>query len=169
MILKKATIALVCSFGLVACEGGGGSIGPDEFGLLPTKPLEQPEDYSYLPTPTKGGPNRVDQNPDKDAVLALGGQPSRLEGGRIFVSEQALVTAASRYGVDGNIREELATEDAQLLKTRGARLLERLSGHSDTFRAYKRYVLDAEEEAARLRGLGIKTPTPTSEPPADQN
>lgn len=168
MVLRRLAILGVCGAALAGCEGGTGSIGPDEFGLIPTLPLEQPKDYTYLPEPTKGGANRVDRTPKKDAVAALGGQPLRLDSTGILAGEQALLTTATRYGVDPDIRKELAAADAELLRTRGARILERVAGHSDTIRAYEPFVLDARAEAARLRALGIKTPTPRSEPPEEQ-
>ncbi|MGB3408160.1 MAG: DUF3035 domain-containing protein, partial [Jannaschia sp.] len=33
---------------------------PDEFSILPTKPLQTPEDLAALPQPTPGGVNRTD-------------------------------------------------------------------------------------------------------------
>ena len=35
--------------------------GPDEFSIVPPKPLEMPEDLAALPEPTPGGENRTDQ------------------------------------------------------------------------------------------------------------
>jgi hypothetical protein len=51
--------------------------GPDEFGILPPKPLAMPEDVAVLPEPTPGGTNLTDQNPRADAIVALGGTPGR--------------------------------------------------------------------------------------------
>ena len=53
--------------------------GPDEFMILPNKPLQQPDDFAALPAPTPGGANRVDQEPLVDATAALGGNAARLE------------------------------------------------------------------------------------------
>ena len=36
---------------------------PDEFTVLPSKPLEAPEDYAALPTPTPGGWKPGGSNP----------------------------------------------------------------------------------------------------------
>lgn len=46
--------------------------GPDEFLVLPNKPLEAPANYAELPTPTPGGANRTDRNPQSEAIVALG-------------------------------------------------------------------------------------------------
>ena len=40
--------------------------GPDEFTIIPGKPLQAPESYAALPTPTPGGSNLTDQNPLAD-------------------------------------------------------------------------------------------------------
>ena len=84
--------------------------GPDEFSILPTKPLEQPEDYASLPEPTPGGTNRTDPTAEADMVAALGGNPARLTGGGVDVG---LISYVGRNGIAGNIREQLAAEDLQ--------------------------------------------------------
>ena len=53
--------------------------GPDEFSVLPVKPLTQPKDYAFLPAPTPGGGNLTDPNPKADAVVALGWQRGCVE------------------------------------------------------------------------------------------
>ena len=45
---------------------------PEEFSIVPAKPLQAPENFTELPQPTPGGTNRTDQTPLKDAVAALG-------------------------------------------------------------------------------------------------
>ena len=52
---------------------------PEEFSIVPVKPLQAPDSLTELPEPTPGGSNRTDQTPLKDAVAALGGSPSRLD------------------------------------------------------------------------------------------
>ncbi len=52
--------------------------GPDEFAVLPTKPLEMPENMAALPEPTPGGVNRTDPTPEADAIAALGGNAAVL-------------------------------------------------------------------------------------------
>ena len=51
------------------------SEGPDEFAILPAKPLEVPEDLAALPEPTPGGSNLTDPTPFADAAVAMGGNP----------------------------------------------------------------------------------------------
>ena len=48
-----------------------GGDGPDEFGIVPTKPLQMPDDLNVLPSPTPGGGNLTDPTPLGDAVAAL--------------------------------------------------------------------------------------------------
>ena len=83
----KAVIALLAVPGLSACGNGTPELmnlrtadGPDEFGIVPPKPLEMPESLSDLPEPTLGGSNRTDRNPEADAVVALGGKPGSAGG-----------------------------------------------------------------------------------------
>ena len=52
----RAAIALLAVLCLVACGNGDPQLmnlrsgeGPDEFGIVPPKPLEMPEDLSALP------------------------------------------------------------------------------------------------------------------------
>ena len=122
MVERKAMIvlALAASVALSACmrEPGGmmnlraSAAGPDEFAILPTRPLTMPSDYAALPEPTPGGSNRTDPTPIADATKALGGNPKRLaETGRIPAGDGAMVTAASRYGVNADIRGALAEEE----------------------------------------------------------
>ena len=100
----KPLTALCAAIIVSACSGNDPKLmnikstqgGPDEFSILPTKPLQEPPSYQALPAPTPGGKNITDPTPHEDAVAALGGQlrNTGLRGG-----EGALVAAASRYGV----------------------------------------------------------------------
>lgn len=159
----NAAIVVITSGILLTACAGGTSKGPDEFGVLPTKPLEQPEDYSYLPAPKPGVKNRADKTPNRDAIAALGGRPEYLDGTLISVGEQGLLSTISRYGVDPEIRRTLAAEDREIVRRGGARVLERLVGISDAVRAYEGEKLDPVAEAQRLRAMGIKTPIPIIE------
>ncbi|MBC7144531.1 MAG: DUF3035 domain-containing protein [Thioclava marina] len=133
--------------------------GPDEFGVLPTKPLEMPKDLSALPAPTPGGKNITDPTPEADAVAALGGNPRRLdESGQVPTGDRALVSAASRYGSQAGIRQTLAAEDYEWRKDHDGRLLERLLSVSVYYKAYKPMELDQSAELERWRRLGIITP-----------
>ncbi len=145
---------------LVACSGGGkSSKGPDEFSVVPTKPLSMPADFTSLPTPNVGAANRVDQNPNQDAVAALGGNASALDRSGVRGSETALLNAATRYGIAGDIRQTLEVEDAELRRKNGARVLERLAGQKITERTYRSQRLNNQQELVRLRARGVRTPT----------
>lgn len=128
--------------------------GPDEFSILPNKPLEVPENIAAqpLPKPTVGGANRVDATPLADATIALGGNPA---GG---VRDGGLVNYASRYGVAPGIRQSLATEDLEYRRKNDGRLLERLFNVNVYFKAYAKQSLDQYAELERMRRLGIRTP-----------
>jgi hypothetical protein len=135
------------------------SEGPDEFLIIPNKELTLPENLSALPEPTPGGSNRVDQNPIGDAVAALGGRPAALNAEGVPASDGALVAQASRFGVPGNIRTELAERDAEFRRrqSRGTRI--RLFPVDRYQQAYRRDAIDPFEEAERFRRSGLQTPT----------
>jgi len=125
--------------------------GPDEFAILPNKPLTQPQDYTALPQPTPGGANRADVTPIADATLALGGNPA---GG---ISDGGLVNHASRFGRDATIREQLAREDLEFRRQNNGRLLERAFNVNVYYKAYRKQSLDQYNELERLRRLGVRT------------
>lgn len=125
--------------------------GPDEFAILPNKPLTQPEDYATLPTPTPGGVNRTDQTPFADATRALGGNP---DGG---IRDGGLVNYASRYGVAPTIRTQLAKEDLEFRRKNNGRILERVFNVNVYYKAYRKQSLDQYIELERLRRLGVRT------------
>jgi Protein of unknown function (DUF3035) len=136
--------------------------GPDEFSILPVKPLSMPKDLAALPDPTPGGTNLVDPNPKTDALVALGGKPRDPKSGA--GADGGLVAYAGRDGVEGNVREVLAAEDLTYRKSNGPRLLERLFKVNTYFKAYRRQSLDQDEELARWRAQGVATP---SAPPSN--
>ncbi len=133
--------------------------GPDEFQILPTKPLEDPASYRELPTPTPGGTNRTDPSPFADAAEALGGSGVAATSSPMRASERALVSYASRFGVAADIRQTLAAEDLEWRHKHDGRLLERLFNVSVYYKAYRAMSLDQRAELERLRRLGIWTPT----------
>ncbi|MCQ0969476.1 DUF3035 domain-containing protein (plasmid) [Paracoccus sp. TK19116] len=135
------------------------SDGPDEFAILPTRPLELPPDLNVLPAPTPGGTNITDPAPMGDAVAALGGNPGQLAQQGIGASDGALVTYAGRGGVSPGIRQELAEADAAFRARNGRRLLEKLAGTPAYQRAYRTYRLDAQAENERWQRAGARTPT----------
>ncbi len=132
--------------------------GPDEFVILPTKPLEEPADFNSLPAPTPGGSNLTDPTPVADAVEALGGSGAQAIHSGMRASEQAVVAHASRFGVSASIRSDLAAADLEWRRKNNGRLLERLFNVSVYFRAYEKMSLDQYLELARLRQLGVWTP-----------
>ena len=133
--------------------------GPDEFQILPTKPLEQPDDFRTLPPPTPGASNRTDPTPFADAAEALGGSGAAATASPMRASERGVVSYASRYGVTAGIRETLAAEDLEWRRKHDGRLLERLFNTSVYFRAYRPMSLDQRAELERLRRLGVWTPS----------
>ncbi len=154
---------------LAACTGGEPGLmnigrdpvgGPDEFGIVPTKPLELPEDLAALPVPTPGGANLADPTPEGDVAAALGGDVGALARGP---ADDALLTHVTRHGVDGNVRAELAAADLEFRRRNQGRVLERLFDVNVYFRAYEEMALDRHAELARLRRLGIRT---SAAPPA---
>ena len=155
---------LMLALGLAACGGvrddprplmslRSPHDGPDEFAILPTKPLEMPKDFAALPEPEPGARNRVDPAPLDDAVIALGGRPGA--GG----NDAALVAAAGRNGVAGGIREQLAAEDAAFRGRNSPRLLERLFGASAYHRVYGTQTLRPDPELDRWRRANARTPS----------
>ncbi len=159
-------LAFALPMALAACsfkEGGMMNLrsshnGPDEFSILPTKPLTQPKSYSELPEPTPDGTNITDPTPRQDAVAALGGNPKYLTRAGIPGGDKGIVQAASRYGVTANIRGTLAAEDLEFRSENRGKLLERLFGTTVYFSAYSKQMLDRYAELRRMRRLGVRTP-----------
>lgn len=137
--------------------------GPDEFGIIPPRPLEMPQDLAALPEPTPGGTNRTDRDPQAEAVAALGGRPGATQG--VNTAHAGLYAYAARYGVTEGIRQTLAAEDLQYRRENDGRLLERLFNVNVYFRAYEPMSLDQHAELWRWRRAGVQTPS--APPPQD--
>jgi hypothetical protein len=133
--------------------------GPDEFSIVPPKPLELPESLTVLPEPTPGGINRTDPRPQEEAILALGGRPNGGAGGNA-----ALMSTVSRYGTDPAIREELAAADLEFRSENRGRPLERLFNINVYYSAYADQSLDQYMELRRWRAAGARTPSAPPEP-----
>lgn len=131
--------------------------GPDEFSVLPSKPLTLPDDVTALPEPTPGGSNLTDVTPLADATRALGGRP---DAGS---SDGRLVSYVSRFGVDPAIRSELAASDLDYRRRNNGRVLERVFNVNVYYKAYRKQSLDQYAELERLRARGVRT---VSAPPA---
>lgn len=141
--------------GLRDLRSSGG--GPDEFRVMPMGALVLPSDLDNLPEPTPGGTNISDPTPAADAVAVLGGNPNALVPNGIPASDGALITAASRNGVDPSIRQTLASEDAAF-RARQTRF-GLFRARDRYFQAYARQALDAYAELIRFRNAGIATPS----------
>jgi hypothetical protein len=128
--------------------------GPDEFSVLPTEPIEIPDDLASLPQPTPGGVNRTDPDPEGDAIAALGGNVERAQR-----NAGDIVNYASRFGVSGDIRGVLAAEDLAFRDRNQGRILERLFGTNVYYDAYRNVSLDQYAELQRLRRMGVRTPS----------
>lgn len=172
--LRMAAILAVLAPALAGCSGDrdpslmnirSTTRTPDEFAILPNKPIELPEDLAALPAPTPGAANRVDPTPEADAVAALGGNPARLSQTAVPASDGALVARTTRYGVAGGIRSELAAEDLEYRRKNDGRLLERVFNVNVYYRAYRKQSLDQYAELERWRRLGVQT---VAAPPAEQ-
>jgi Protein of unknown function (DUF3035) len=162
--MRLIALALIAVTGLAACADKGlrqvtsRGDGPDEFIIVPSKPLEQPESFSALPAPTPGSFNRTDQRPLEDSVARLGGQRSS-PNAAIPGQDGALVNHASRFGRDANIRATLAEADAKFRK-RSSRLTRIRIVREDFYnRAYRRESLNPGRVAAQFRRAGVPTPS----------
>ena len=161
----RAVLLTFCVLALGACESSGKLMtlasddGPEEFAIVPSKPLELPPDLAALPAPTPGGSNITDQNPDADAVAALGGNPAQLAAQGVGAGDGALIAHAGRHGVTPGARQITAQEDAEYRRRNGRRLLEVVARSNVYYRAYRRQSLDSQAELDRWRPTGVQTPT----------
>lgn len=168
MAMPRKTVLTLLAVTVIAGCGGRDDVtlsrirhtgnGPDEFSIIPGKPLQTPEDFANLPTPNPGGANLTDQNPLADGMVALGG--SSTAG---VASNGALVNHANRYGATPSIRQTLAAEDKELRRQHGRVDILRFLPGDDYVQAYRREWLDAYAEEQRLRNRGVLTPA--SPPP----
>ena len=165
-----SSLILILALSLSACgdttlrDLNDPAAGPEEFDIIPNKPLETPDNYTALPVPTPDQENLADATPKKDAVAALGGRPSLLDAQGTARSDAALVASASRFGVPAGVREQTAVEDAEFRKRRGRFSNIRLFKTDRYGSVYKRQTLDAQKTVETYRRAGRKTPTA---PPAN--
>ncbi len=163
----RAMVAVAAMLTLVACGDGTPQLmnlrsgqGPDEFAIVPPKPLQMPESLAELPQPTLGGTNLSDPQPFDEAIVALGGSPGAAGG--IPAGDGSLYSHAARFGVESGIRSTLASEDLDWRRDNNGRVLERLFNVNVYYKAYRKQRLDQQAELARWRAQGIKT---SSAPP----
>lgn len=139
------------------------SEGPDEFGIAPVGVLQQPQNYSELPTPTPGGANRTDRSALAEGVQAFGGTVGD-PNGPVPASEGALVQHASRLGVSPGIRSTLAQSDADFRRGKARFTQVRIVRVDRYNQVYRAEALDADAERERWRRAGARTP---SAPPSN--
>ncbi|MGB3176988.1 MAG: DUF3035 domain-containing protein [Albidovulum sp.] len=172
MTAKRVIRAIAVLGAVLALSGCGGLFGgkekapkllntksasrsPDEFTILPTKPLQLPDDLAALPNPTPGGSNITDPTPEADAVAALGGNPAVLT--RAGGGNGGLLSHAGRFGTSSDIRTVLAAEDLQYRRDNDGRLLERAFNVNVYYKAYGPMSLDQYAELERWRKVGLRT------------
>ncbi|WP_170411815.1 DUF3035 domain-containing protein [Ruegeria atlantica] len=172
MRLPRSIIALTLAFAAAGCSDIGlrhlqaPGAGPDEFSVLPVKPLTEPKDYAFLPAPTPGGENLTDPTPKADAVVALGGNAASLNPNTAIPSaDAALVTASSRYGVPANTRQEIEAQDAEFRRKQARLTRLRLFNVDRYSQVYRRETLNPDIQNEAARQAGIETP---SSPPVDE-
>ncbi len=163
---KSRAVILMAVLALAGCERSTlhdlrtNEPGPDEFSIIPVKPLTDPTDYASLPAPTPGQGNITDHQPLQDAVAALGGRPSALdETVGASAADAGLVHYVSRFGVPAGIRETVAGEDETFRKRRGRFLNIKLVKQDRYNDVYKRHTLDQNKELWRWRRAGALTPS----------
>ncbi|WP_120500494.1 DUF3035 domain-containing protein [Roseovarius sp. EL26] len=172
MAMSRVVIMAMVLTAIAACSGKDKPLtrikhtgsGPDEFAIIPSKPLQEPESYSNLPAPAPGTANLTDLTPKADGIAALGGNPAALGSTKIASSEAALVNHSRRYGADANIRNTVAKEDADVRKKRGRVNILGIGPDDDYTLAYKKEWLNSQAERDRLRARGVSTP---SAPPGE--
>jgi hypothetical protein len=151
---------VVATMLLSACEGGlrgtlreaGVVSTPDEFLVLPNKPLEMPADLTALPPPTPGATNRADLDPEIEAVAALTGRAAPAG----TASSPALVARGGP--ADPAIRPTLAAEDTTFRRDNRGRLFERWFGNNQERIVYGDVILDSDSEFDRQRAAGRRVP-----------
>ena len=70
--MRNGLLALALIGALTACNRAPGSTGPDEFAIVPNRPLTIPA-TNALPPPQPGGTNPADPRPIAEAMAAMGG------------------------------------------------------------------------------------------------
>jgi len=168
LAMRRMILATVAMGLLAGCSGDRGlrqlsvGNGPDEFSVMPSRPLQIPESLS-LPDPDAQSGNRADLAPRADAIVALGGDPARAFAGGIPARDSVLVAQVNRFGTSPDIRETLAAEDQAFRNRAGVFNVFNVFGGDRYFDAYARQALDAYAELARFAALGVAVP---SAPPA---
>lgn len=165
--ILKLAIVFAIGASLSACNRNSGNgrpllnlrqsaIAPDEFLVVPQKPLETPADLTSLPAPDPGAEARVTIDFEDNLLRALGGRP--LSGGAVPSSDSEFVSAArSNGGATPNIRAVMRAEDQAFREARSGRI-NRLAKKRKAVTIYDPMLLDPILEAARLQAQGVKIP-----------
>ena len=160
---------LVSLFLLSACSSDDARLrdlydvgtGPEEFAVLPSKPLIIPNNLTKLPVPDASVGNLADPTPKRDLIEKLGGSIDDTDS--ISKRDKNLLEYVSRAGVDTNIREELAEEDRKFLRRMGVLTGVKLFRVDRYNQIYRKMTLSAPKELERWRSLGVRTPSMSSE------
>ena len=154
-------LLMLAPLALAACGEGGlagalrssGAVStPDEFMVLPTRPLEMPQNFTALPPPKPGTVNRVDYQPHVEAIAGLTGAP-----GPAGNADGAVLVAEAGPRQPG-IRQQLAIEDIEWQNTHHGLLIPRLIAKDKATVTYQPMILDSAAEYERLRSAGIEQP-----------
>ena len=132
--------------------------GPEEFAVVPLKPLEQPSNYAALPKPGNATPSITDPTPISDAITALGGTVESRDTTRVPSSDRALIQRTDRFGTTPNIRAILALEDAQFRQRKSKTRQFQLKPRDPYSQLYEAETLDAFAELQKFRAAGVTTP-----------
>lgn len=171
MARRLITATLLISGGLVLAGCGEAGLAgvlrssgvgarPDEFMVLPTRPLEMPASLSALPPPAPGTANRVDYRPNAEAVTGLTGR----QGPAGTADGSALV---ARTGTGSpQIRTVVAVENAEYRAQNRGKLFQRWTSRDQEALVYRGQTLDAPTsfETMRARGVGVPAPPPSMLP-----
>ena len=135
--------------------------GPEEFAVLPSKPLTIPSNLKNLPVPASAAGILADPTPNRDLLEMLGCSIDNSIS--IPAKDKNLLKYVSRAGVDTNIREELAKEDRKFLRRMGVLTSVKLFRVDRYNQIYRKMTLSAPKELERWRSLGVRTPSMSSE------
>ncbi len=160
----QCVLLILAAVGLSACEEtaddrdlltrvmSANTQGPEEFVVVPNKPLTLPEDLASLPLPQPGITSRSEQNPRADAIAALGGRQQRAG------TDRGLLAALGVTQVDPNIRTTLAREAREFRENNPGLILDRMMGRMTDPVIYRGQLLDPAAEVERLRAAGVRVP-----------
>jgi len=134
---------------------------PDEFQVMPRKPLEMPA-TAQLPEPSLGAPSPLEPNPRAEAMAALFGPAAAAGAGTAApsASERALLSSANAAAGSGDVRVQLDKDKSrQAVNTPYVppTLGELITGNAAR-KVDESELLDPEAEALRLQQQGIATP-----------